>query len=301
MLEHQNEEIKQQAEELKALTEALRDQKEVIETKNKEILASIRYAYRIQKTLIQASDVFRKFLPPHYLVFLPRDILSGDFYWIYKTHKATYVAVADCTGHGVPGALISILGMEFLNQIIKTNQDINPDEMLNILREKIIERLFPDKREGHKDGMDISLVKIIDKKIMWAGANNPLYIVTQNQNSKNSLQNNVKLLEEEENIAVFQLDPDKQPIAHYEKLEPFTLHTVELNSEDEIILLSDGLQDQFGGKRNKKFGKRNLRRMFIKLYHTPIQQRENKIIQVIREWQGANEQLDDITIMGIKF
>ncbi len=297
-LRSKNEEINQQAEELRVLNEMLSAQKAEIEQKNKDLMASIQYAYRLQKTLIEASDVFRKFLPPHFLFFAPRDILSGDFYWIYKTEEYAYIAVADCTGHGVPGALISILGMEFLNQIMQQYENPAPNEILNRLREKVIERFHGKNSPGqHRDGMDISIVRIKGKEVQFAAANNPLYILTYD---KEHYPQELLASEfsENDNTCVLQINGDKMPVGYSENLIPFSLKTLRMREGDEIILLSDGFQDQFGGSRNKKLGRKNLKKILLKLYSLPMSEQRKFLQEFLKNWKGKNHQTDDITILG---
>ncbi len=299
-LKAKNEEIQQQSEELRILNEMLTRQKAEIEQKNKDIMASIQYAYRLQKTLIDASNVFREYLPPHFLFFFPKDILSGDFYWIYKTDEYDYVAVADCTGHGVPGALISILGMEFLNQIMEKYDAPAPNVILDVLRQKFIERFYSGSgAEKHRDGMDISLIRIRGNTLEFAAANNPLYIITKNPKFYPEDLITSEFSEDEE-IYILQINADKTPIGYYETLVPFSLKTLEIQPDDEIVLLSDGFQDQFGGHRGKKLGRKNLKRILLKIYSLPTEEQYNFLANFLNNWKNENVQTDDITVFGLK-
>ncbi len=299
-LKAKHEEVLQQSEELKRLNELLTEQKQQIESKNRNIIASIEYAYRLQKTLIEASDVFRQNLPPHFLIFLPKDIVSGDFYWIYKTPNYAYAAVADCTGHGVPGALISILGMEFLNQIMEKHEEPPPDFVLNLLREKFVERFHSKhSQEVHRDGMDISLIRMQGQNIEFAAANNPLYILTRNKEHYPSEFITSEFSEDNETY-ILQINADRKSIGYSEELTPFSLKKLNVHPQDEIFLLSDGFPDQFGGKKHKKLKRKNLKRLLLQLYDIPVNEQEVFLRNFLTRWKGDAKQTDDITVMGIR-
>lgn len=258
-------------------------QNNAIEYKNKEITDSINYAERIQQALLVTEE--SEFLKTHnnFILYLPKDIVSGDFYWINENSNFTYIAVADCTGHGVPGAFMSMLGISFLNEITLNNKLISPADVLNQLREKVITNLGQKGKLGtSKDGMDISLIRVDNssKDVEWAGANNPLWIFRKGE--------------------FIELKPDKQPIGYYIKPEPFTNHQIVLEKDDKIYLFSDGYADQFGSVNNKKFMKKRLKELFEQHAHTPINEQQYILVEQFKNWKGTNEQVDDICIIGFE-
>ncbi|PKP44931.1 MAG: hypothetical protein CVT95_10075 [Bacteroidetes bacterium HGW-Bacteroidetes-12] len=267
----------------KKANELLASQKDSIELKNKEITDSINYAERIQQALLFTEE--SEFLKTHdnFILFLPKDIVSGDFYWINENQNYTYIAVSDCTGHGVPGAFMSMLGISFLNEITTNNQLISPAEVLNQLRDKVINNLSQKGESGtSKDGMDISLIRVNNstKEIEWAGANNPLWIIRKKE--------------------LIELKPDKQPIGYYINQQPFTNHELKLEKEDKVYLFSDGYVDQFGGESNKKFMKKRLKELFFQYAEMPINEHQLILLEQFKSWKGNNEQVDDICLIGFE-
>ncbi len=259
-----------------------------IEIQNKEITDSIRYAGRIQKAALSDTGIYKKYLSEFFILFKPRDIVSGDFYWISESKNKLVVAAADCTGHGVPGGFLSMLGISFLNEIVKdinkTTTEINAADILTSLRKKIITTLTSHGEEERKDGMDISVV-IIDKqnmKINFAGANNPAYIIRSNNLTK--------------------IDADRMPVGYNKKLNdvPFKNKYVSIKPNDIIYLFSDGYADQFGGKNQKKFNSRRFREMLLHIHKLSLN--EQKIIaeKILNKWKGENLQIDDILLIGMK-
>lgn len=267
----------------KKANELLAVQKNAIEHKNKEITDSINYAERIQQALLFTEE--SEFLKTHdnFILYLPKDIVSGDFYWINENENFTYIAVSDCTGHGVPGAFMSMLGISFLNEITNNNELISPAEILNQLREKVITNLGQKGKLGSsKDGMDISLIRVNNstKEIEWAGANNPLWIIRKAE--------------------LIELKPDKQPIGYYIHPKPFSNHQLKLEKEDKVYLFSDGYVDQFGGESNKKFMKKRLKELFFEYAEMPIHQHQSILLEQLKTWKGTNEQVDDICMIGFE-
>ena len=294
-VEQKNEEITAQRDEISAQRDLVTKQKEEIEHIHEELTDSINYAKRIQEAVLPISEEYRSIMGEHFVLFRPKDIVSGDFYWTAKIDSTLIIAVADCTGHGVPGAFMSMLGISFLNEIIRKKEITKANEVLNELRKEIINALQQKGQSGEqKDGMDMSLVAI-DTKLhvaQWAGANNPLYIVRNNDNKKMPPFEKVASLEE--------LKPDKMPIAIYEKMDDFSNHEIQLNSGDTIYLMSDGYEDQFGGPKGKKFLSKNLKQLLTTNCQLPMQEQKHILEKTLNEWIGDSEQIDDITVLGIK-
>ena len=264
-----------------------------LEEKNKEVLDSIHYAKRIQEALLLEEEHVSAHLPPHFILFKPKDIVSGDFYWALEKQtpantpggggRFLYIAAVDCTGHGVPGAFMSMLGIAFLNEITSGESLLPPSEILNLLRKKIIEELRQTGEAGQNmDGMDISLalINLETKEVSWAGANNSVY---QLRNSK---------LQETKG--------DKQPIGYHPVLKPFTNHTFRLNSGVTLYMFTDGYADQFGGPKGKKFKYKRLEELLQANAHLPMEEQKSLLSKVFEEWKGNYEQIDDVTVIGLR-
>jgi serine phosphatase RsbU (regulator of sigma subunit) len=299
MLQQNKEEITAQRDEIEVHRDEIQkqrdialDQRDKIQYQNKQITDSIQYASRIQNALLPLSDEVSGFMQ-HFVLFKPRDIVSGDFYWIRKVKKDTrdlqIIIAADCTGHGVPGAFVSMLGISFLNEIILGNDVTDADEILNILRERIKKSLHQTSEFGSsKDGMDIALC-IIDSQTMnaeFAGAHNPMLITRTNFETKN--------------VEIVQLDADRQPVGIYMREKPFTKQNVQLFKNDSIYMFSDGFVDQFGGGNNSKFKSARFKELIKEIhFQTPEQQRE-ALNAAFENWKGQLEQIDDVLVLGLK-
>lgn len=265
-------------------------QKDQIEKILFELTDSIRYALRIQTAVLPSEQTIRGTIPGDFFVmYKPKDIVSGDFFFVDRRGDWTLVAVADCTGHGVPGAFVSMLCISLLNEIVKQQEITRADIILNELRDKVIHSLQQKGIQGEQmDGMDISLLLINNKtyKCHWSGANNPLYIVSSKS----------KKLEE--------LKPDKRPIAIYPDMSEFTNHEMVANKGDIFYLFTDGYSDQFGGERGKKFMSRNFKNLLAENSHKPMSEQGKILDTTIEEWKAAYgeglEQVDDITVLGIR-
>jgi serine phosphatase RsbU (regulator of sigma subunit) len=258
--------------------QALEAKNKIIEEKNKEITDSINYAKNIQESLITNEKVFADNLKDHFILYLPKDIVAGDFYWAQKVGTEFLIICADCTGHGVPGAFMSLMGMAYLKDIIIQKNTVRPDLILNDLRDQIIEGFGPN---GNKDGMDASLVKIKERELQVAAANNSIWILRQG-----------------ESVVV---KPDKFPIGqHSGKKEPFTLNTIALKENDIVLMYTDGYGDQFGGPNNKKFKHSAMEKLLAKNQHLPMSEMKELLYSTLKEWQGNNEQIDDILVIGFR-
>ena len=263
----------------------LANQKSIVDEKNTEIIDSIRYAERIQHALLKWEENISNNHPEHFILFKPKDILSGDFYWALEKENYWYVAVADCTGHGVPGAMLTMLGSSFLNEINQGMKLLSPAEILNRLRDKITHELGQFGGEGEsKDGMDISLIRIDLQtlKAEWAGANNPLWIL------KNGEQE------------IIEIKGDRQPIGYFEYAQPFQNNQVQLGKGDLIYLFSDGFADQFGGEIGKKFKYKPFKKLLISLQEMPIGSHKKDLENHFISWMGDYQQVDDVCIIGVR-
>lgn len=257
-----------------------------LEEKNKEILDSITYAKRIQSAILPSQKVIAENLEDSFVLYQPKDIVAGDFYWIEPIidafgQRQVLFAAADCTGHGVPGALVSVICNNALNRAVREYGLVVPGEILNKTREIVIQE-FEKSDDEVKDGMDISLVCLAKNKILWSGANNPLWI----------LRNNSTELEE--------IRPDKQPIGKYAENKMFTTHEIAINKGDVLYVFTDGFQDQFGGEKGKKFKASSLKEQIISMRNLSMHAQKEKLKVVLEDWRGSMEQIDDICVFGVK-
>ncbi len=261
---------------------------EIINKKNEDITASISYAKRIQQSLMDSENKLKSLFPSSFIMYEPKDMVSGDFYWVQSLNeKKTKIAVAaaDCTGHGVPGALVSVLGITHLREITANRDDVEPGEILEELNVRIIDT-FSNVGKGitSKDGMDISLTLIdFEQNTMcFAGAYRPLILIRDG-----------KLTE---------ISGDKQPIGgdHFIKEREFTNHKLEFQKGDWLYMFSDGYIDQFGGDKKKKYMKKRFKDMLVEIHNQDCDSQNEYLSKEMKEWMGDTEQIDDITVLGLQ-
>jgi serine phosphatase RsbU (regulator of sigma subunit) len=271
--------------EILAQKEEIETQRDILAKQKQEITDSIHYASRIQAAVLPPKEFINKILPENYFIlYKPRDIVSGDFFWITQKGNKTIITVADCTGHGVPGAFMSMLGISFLNEIVNANNVIDANEILNELRDHVIKALHQTGETGeNKDGMDIALC-VIDfdtNKLHFSGAYNPLYMVRNNE--------------------LLHFKADKMPIGIFFKgNQPFTNQEIDIEKGDTFYVFSDGYVDQFGGDNNSKFKSKQFKQLLIDIQKETMANQKNILDKTIEEWKGKNDQIDDILVMGIK-
>lgn len=259
-------------------------QKQLVDEKNQEIIDSINYARTIQQALIPTEHEVQSSFKDGFVIFRPRSIVSGDFYWCSQTEDHFFLVVADCTGHGVPGAFMSMMGISFLNELINERGIVQPSVILNELREKVIASLNKDSADADKqDGMDMVLLRfdLKNRQLVFSGANNSAYHFSGGE--------------------LNEIRGDKMPAGlYYGKKLPFSERTVVLQPGDRIFACTDGLPDQFGGPRNKKFMYRRVVGLFSEAQVPGMQEMKLRITTALDTWQGQNEQIDDITCLGIE-
>ena len=223
-------------------------------------------------------------LPNNFIYFNPKDVVSGDFYWFEYINGCSYLAAADCTGHGVPGAMVSIVCSNALNRSVKEFGITEPSKILDKTRDLVIET-FEKSDEEVKDGMDIALCKLDGTTLSYSGANNPLWIVP---NGAKDIEN------------IIEYKADKQPIGNYAAEKPFTTHTIELRKGDTIYIFSDGYVDQFGGEKGKKFKAKAFRSLLISVQNKPMEEQKRILNETFENWRGNLEQIDDVCVIGVK-
>ena len=281
-LEAKNRLITQQKDEIQQQKEIAESQRDQIAYQKKHITDSIHYALRIQTALLPSLELFSEKLD-HFVMYKPRDIVSGDFYWVAEIGPQIMIISADCTGHGVPGAFMSMLGVSFLNEIILNKGIIQPDQVINSLREEIIRAL--KQKESHselKDGMDICVCLLDPEKrsLQFAGALCPLWILSKGE--------------------LTEIKGDKMPVAIHETMKPFTNHWIDLKQGDTFYIFSDGFVDQFGGPNQKKYLSKNFKITLGEIQAKPMYEQGAELDKIFEEWREDVEQIDDVTVIGVR-
>lgn len=253
---------------------------ELLEHRNSEIMDSINYARRIQNAILPPQKLITQLLPDSFILYRPKDIVAGDFYWLEQKNDKILFAVADCTGHGVPGAMVSVVCNNGLNRSVREHNLTTPGKILEKTREIVIQE-FEKSEDEVKDGMDISLCTFSGSTLQWAGANNPLWVVREN-----------KLIE---------YKADKQPIGKYSENKHFTTHEIELQKGDALYMFSDGYYDQFGGPKGKKFKSSQMKELLLEINSESMTDQKRIIVARFENWKGDLEQIDDICIWGVRY
>jgi serine phosphatase RsbU (regulator of sigma subunit) len=292
-LENKNKEIVEQKDKIEEQTfelESQRDQavfqRDLIQHQQDEIKDNIQYSSRIQAALLPQKDLMQQLLPMHFVLNKPKDIVSGDFYWVTQNRNNTILSVADCTGHGISGAMMSMLGTAFLNEIVNKNDITRPNLILDQLKERVISSLHQKACSDinhSRDGMDIAMCKIdiLDLTLEYAGANNPVYIIRKGE--------------------LIELKPDKMPIGICELEEDkFNIQHMELEYNDMVYLFSDGFADQFGGDKGKKLKYKRFKELLIEVAEMDMSKQLTMLENAFHSWCGDYEQIDDVMVLGCR-
>ena len=289
-IEEQNNELKKQRDSLEVYSHEIENQRDEILSQrdyiykqNWEIFQSIGYAKNIQSAVMPSTEVMQSLFKNHFVFFRPRDIVSGDFYWVTEKEDHLVVVVADCTGHGVPGAFMSMMGLSFLNEIVNVEGCIQPHRILDKLRTKILSSFKTSNSDFQADdGMDMAICVFKNgfRNLEYAGAYNPIYIIRNGE--------------------LTEIRGDNMPVGRHMNQSDFTLHTIDLYEGDAIYLFSDGYIDQFGGEHNRKFMARSFKQLLISISSQPMDKQEIMLEDTLDRWQGANDQIDDVLVVGIR-
>lgn len=285
---NQRDEIETQRDAIAAQRNEIEAQRDLVVKQKDELIDSINYAKRIQAAMLPPEQYFHEILNDVFILFKPRDIVSGDFFWIKQVNQYTILAAADCTGHGVPGAFMSLLGISYLNEIVQRREITQANQVLNELRRQIRNSLRQHgQAEESKDGIDMALCVIDEKNnaLQYSGANNPLYLIRDN--------NGIPELTE--------FKADQMPLGYYPgRFKPFTNKDINLEYGDVLYLFSDGFIDQKGGNDNKKFMSKRFKDLLIKIHKEPMQEQKKILDKTITDWMGDNPQVDDILVIGLR-
>ncbi len=302
-LQKQNIILQSQSDEITSQRDELFNKNEQIQKQSKNIISSIEYAKKIQNAVLPKETVLLKNFSDYFIFYKPRDIVSGDFYWIKKIEKKIIIAAADSTGHGVPGAFMSILGISLLNEIVNEISINNSGAILDLMRQRVKTTLKQSgKEDEQKDGWDMSFC-IIDPnnfELQYSGANNSLYIIRE-QINKTKFKDIKKIRTfENKNSNLIEIMPNRQPISIFIKETPFSTHKLNLQKNDKLYLFSDGYIDQIGGKKNEKFMSKKFKKLLLNIHNKPMKEQKYILKSEMEIWKGENAVLDDMLIIGVK-
>ncbi|OIQ25833.1 MAG: hypothetical protein BM555_06585 [Crocinitomix sp. MedPE-SWsnd] len=270
---------KELEEEVAIATDEIRQQKDAIEVQHEEIRDSINYAKRIQTAILPPAKLVDQLLKDTFVYYKPKDVVAGDFYWMEEIEEGVLFAAADCTGHGVPGAMVSVICNGALNRAVREFKLTKPGDILDKTREIVIQE-FEKSEEEVKDGMDIALCLLNGNKLQYAGANNALWIMRDEE--------------------LIEIKADKQPIGKFDAEKSFTTHDVDLQKGDVIYLFSDGYADQFGGEKGKKLKASNFKKYLKTISHLSMREQSTELDKAFENWKGSLEQLDDVCVIGVR-
>ncbi|MBI5218620.1 MAG: PAS domain S-box protein [Bacteroidia bacterium] len=306
-LETQRDFVMRQGDKIASQNVKIKQQRDLVVKQKKEITDSIQYAKRIQTAILPQREQLEFIFKDYFVLFKPKDIVSGDFYWVHEMANLVFFAAVDCTGHGVPGAFMSMLGISYLNEIVIEKGITKPDEILLRLRSVVINTLHQTGQVGeNKDGMDIALC-VLDKKkmqVQYAGANNPLYIIRKTSKLhpfKDGQSHHVHVGGKDGAYILTEIKGDKMPIGvHIKDTLPYTNHTLQLQNNDALYIFSDGYVDQFGGEIHKKFLSKRFRDFLMMIQPLSLPEQKELLTKEFEDWKGSLEQIDDVLVMGVK-
>lgn len=296
---------RRQKNEINTQKEEIAFQHEQLEQNHKEIKDSITYAQRLQNAILPSIHEITNHIPHNFVYFRPKDVVSGDFYWFEKIDSTIFVAAADCTGHGVPGAMVSVVCSNALNRAVKEFSLTRPSDILNKTRELVVEH-FSRSGSDVSDGMDIAFCAFNKNKMTFSGANNPVWIVKKTEEIE-APQKEEKRNIIQEAYSLIEIRGDRRPVGKYRDMSPFTEKTIELEEGDLIYLFSDGFSDQFGGesiagkKGGKKFKYKRFKQFLLSINQMPMEEQKEHLNRTFEMWKGDFEQVDDVCVIGLRF
>ncbi|MBW6497735.1 MAG: tetratricopeptide repeat protein [Bacteroidales bacterium] len=289
--------IMQQNQEIITQHQEITHQKAIIEDKNEAMVSSIRYAQNIQKTLLPDEPLLQDLLGQMFVIYEPKEIVSGDFYWIGKQNGITLLALADSTGHGVPGAFMSVMGMSFLNEFVARRKYASPSQLLDEMRLYIISSLHQQgDYSDSPEGIEMALVAIDHQNhsLTYSGARTPLFVA-----SKNTISLNGEPLPSTEG-PVFKIKGDQMPLSFHRKMRAFSNQSIQLQANDMVYMMTDGLADQFGTKARERFTNQRALKLLEEVYHMPLCDQKDRILETFHAWKKDCEQVDDMAVIGFR-
>ncbi|MBL0047768.1 MAG: SpoIIE family protein phosphatase [Bacteroidetes bacterium] len=283
-IENKNSALQTKQIEIERINISLNEANNEVYRKNIELTDSINYARYIQKAIVPGQQIIKQNFPDSFVFLKPKDIVSGDFCWTWQKDNFACIVAADCTGHGVPGAMLSMIGVSLLNEIVNVNNALRPNFILEILKMRLINLFRYEKNGAFKDGIELALccVDFSTNKLYFSGSNNPLYLISDGK------------------LRIVKADP--MPIGNhtYTINKEFTKHVIDIKSGDSFYIFSDGFADQFGGPKGKKYLYKRMQELFVQHHHLPAEEQRKKIIQEFYEWKGKEEQVDDVLVIGVR-
>ena len=282
-IENKNGALQTKQVEIERINKSLNEANNEIYRKNSELTDSINYARYIQKAIVPGQQIIKQNFPHSFVFHKPKDIVSGDFCWTWQKENYACIVAADCTGHGVPGAMLSMIGVSLLNEIVNVNNVLRPNIILEILKMRLINLFRYEKNGLFKDGIELALccIDYSTNKLYFSGSNNPLYLISDGK------------------LRIVKADP--MPIGNHEYIvnKEFTKHVIEFKSGDAFYIFSDGFADQFGGIRGKKYLYKRMQTLFLEHHKLAPEEQRKKIIQEFYDWKGKEEQVDDVLVIGV--
>jgi serine phosphatase RsbU (regulator of sigma subunit) len=284
------------------------EQKDIIEHKNNEVTASITYAQRVQNAILPPFDYIFNVLNEAFVLFLPKDIVSGDFYYLETKDdgKKVFFSVSDCTGHGVPGAMVSMICYDTLHEAVMEQNFNQPSEILDFAKQSLISR-FERSGKQIRDGMDTSFCFLNKSNLVleWAGAYNQLWIIRDNKHIADSetitvSNSKAKIYNYKTHHHLIEVKADRQPVGKYEKSKPFTNHQIQLLKGDTIYISSDGYYDQFGGEDGRKMKTKTMRQLLVDLQPYSMIEQQIRLKEFYFNWKGNYDQIDDVCVFGVR-
>jgi ABC-type amino acid transport substrate-binding protein len=298
---------KEAEDQLRNSFEEITEQKKIIEHKSEEVLDSIKYAKRLQEAILPPMELIDQKFEKNFVIYLPKDIVAGDFYWMESVlcekskNEINFIAAADCTGHGVPGAMVSVVCSNALNQAVLQHKLCDPGKILDMTTDLVVER-FERSAEDVKDGMDIGMIsieKISDttSKVKFSGAHNNLWVISQRE----SIGSSATIMETENSEdKLFEIKANKQPVGSYDNREDFKTTEIILEKGERLFLYSDGYADQFGGENGKKFKTKNFKNLILNSSNKKLDEQKVILVDNFNSWKRNYEQLDDVCVIGIE-
>ncbi len=275
-----------------------KESEDLLSKQHKDITDSINYAKRLQEAILPSFEEVNKHLPNNFIYFQPKDVVSGDFYWFEHVNGVSYIAAADSTGHGVPGALVSIVCSNALTRSVKEFGITDPAKILDKTRELVIET-FSKSGGQVKDGMDVVLCAFHKNKVVFCGANNPLWIVRKTELITEK-QKETRGTIIQDDMALIEFKGNRQPIGLFDGMKPFAQKEIELHPDDSCYFFTDGFADQFGGEKEKKFMYKPFKKCILEMQSKPIKEHSDLLRQTFEDWRGDFEQIDDVCIVGVR-